>query len=569
MFLVVIIEMISFHHMKKMMVMKYQDAAKQSVIAVAENTDYMLENIANQTNAILLNYDLMECLKNGNKKEFLTQLNSYFVAEPYIMGVYILNEHGYWYVGTEIYLGRNDFPKEQLNKTTGELKWLPTRTIYTKILSGVIPQSCFTLGRKIIDVNMLNMLGFMTVEVNEDALIDIYESIYEDGSEIFIVDEKGNMISNRNKAYIPNIQQLAKIKNKNKSGFIEYKNNEREYIAIYSYCNKNNWKIVKAMPKDLLYQQTERLQKEVLCFSFIGFIGVILMGYVYCEWITCPINKMMIQMKRVEQGNLSVKVDTKMNNELGSLGENFNQMVEHLEQLMKHIVQEERDKKELELEVLRAQINPHFLYNTLSTIRFMAKAKGEHSISDAVLALTKLLRVSISLGKERITLKEEIEYIEHYLLIQRLRFNQKFEFQYDIEEKYETILVPKLILQPIIENSLLYGIENIDEDNDEICLIISLHIEKIDNGIQIVIEDNGAGMEKEILENVFQERKSIERFSKVGLNNVNHRLKLYYGEEFGLKVQSKLGDGTTVFIRMKEETVEEKNSWEEQRCIKS
>lgn len=246
-----------------------------------------------------------------------------------------------------------------------------------------------------------------------------------------------------------------------------------------------------------------------------------------------------------------------MHNELGALGENFNHMIEHLDQLMKHIVQEEKEKKELELEVLRAQINPHFLYNTLSTIRFMAKAKGENSISDAVLALTKLLRVSISLGKERITLKEEIEYIEHYLLIQRLRFNQKFEFQYDIDTKYETILVPKLILQPMIENSLLYGIENIDEDSDEICLVISLYIEKMENGIQIVIQDNGLGMEKEVLENLFQERKSIERFSKVGLNNVNHRLKLYYGEEYGLKVQSKLGEGTTVYVQMKEEMMEE------------
>ena len=557
MFIVVFIEILSFHHMKKMMVAKYQDSAKQSVIAVAENTDYILENISNQTNAILLNYDLMECLKNGNKKEFLTQLNSYFVAEPYIMGVYILNEYGYWYVGTEVYLGKNDFPKERLKNTTGELKWLPTRTIYTKILSGVIPKSCFTLGRKMIDVNTLNMLGYMAVEVNEDALIDIYESIYEDGSEIFIIDQNGNIISNRNKTYIPSVQQLINIKNHNKSGFIEYKKNGREYIAIYSYCNKNNWKIVKAMPKDLLYQQTQRLQKEVLSFSLLGFVGIIIIGYVYCEWLTRPIHNMMIQMKRVEQGNLDAKVDTNMHNELGALGENFNHMIEHLDQLMKHIVQEEKEKKELELEVLRAQINPHFLYNTLSTIRFMAKAKGENSISDAVLALTKLLRVSISLGKERITLKEEIEYIEHYLLIQRLRFNQKFEFQYDIDTKYETILVPKLILQPMIENSLLYGIENIDEDSDEICLVISLYIEKMENGIQIVIQDNGLGMEKEVLENLFQERKSIERFSKVGLNNVNHRLKLYYGEEYGLKVQSKLGEGTTVYVQMKEEMMEE------------
>lgn len=549
--LVILIETISFSCIKKIMVQQYSDSAKQSVIAVAENMDYILENIENQTNAILLNHEMIEALHLGNKKAFITQLNSYFVVEPYIKGVYILNDYGYWYAGTEIYGGKQKFQKELLEDTQGEIKWLPTRVVNTKILSGIIPKKCFSLGRKIIDANSLEPLGYMAVEVSEENLRDTYESIYEEGCEIFIVDEEGRIISSRQEEVTPNIEMVQEMNPNTESGFTEYVDKEREYIAIYASCNKNKWKIIKTIPKDILYKETVELQHNILLFSMIGFSFALFIGYIYCAWITTPINKMMKQMKRVEKGELKVKVDTHMNNEFGQLGESFNHMVERLNVLMEQVVQEERNKKELELEVLHAQINPHFLYNTLSTIRFMAKIKGENKISDAILALTRLLRVSISFGKEMIPLKEEIKYVENYLLIQRLRFNQRFELQYEIDEECGEILVPKLILQPIVENSLLYGMENIEEVMEDSCLKIHIYSKKIDKGVELIVEDNGTGMTEEVMKNIFREEENIERFSKVGLNNVNHRLKLYYGEEYGLFIESKVGVGTKIHMYLK------------------
>jgi two-component system sensor histidine kinase YesM len=255
------------------------------------------------------------------------------------------------------------------------------------------------------------------------------------------------------------------------------------------------------------------------------------------------------EMKSVEKGDFSVRVDTKINNEIGELGESFNHMNKKVEQLLDEVVSAERNKNEMELEVLHAQINPHFLYNTLNTIRMMAKIKGEESISSAIVALVKLLRISINLGKNMITLDEEISYIENYLLIQKLRFNQRFTIDYTIRDEDRAQLIPKLILQPIVENSLIYS-----EEESEIN--IHVYTKKVDlpnegeKEILIIIEDNGPGISPEVIERIQNGEKNINKFSKVGLNNVNQRIKMYFGEEYGLLIEDIDGEGTRIIIRI-------------------
>jgi two-component system sensor histidine kinase YesM len=267
---------------------------------------------------------------------------------------------------------------------------------------------------------------------------------------------------------------------------------------------------------------------------------------IYTRKITKPIEVMMLQMKEVEAGNLDVRVESYVYNELDNLSESFNQMVNQIKRLMEDIVAVEHNKNELELEVLHAQINPHFLYNTLNTIRWMAKIKGEDSISDALVALVKLLRVSISFGNNMILLEDEIQYIENYILIQRLRFNQMFEIHYNIKEEHKQLNIPKLILQPIVENSLIYGIDEAEKREEPI--IIDIFTREQNGRIEIVVKDNGNGIEKDVLDKIFKQEQNINRFSKVGLNNVNQRLKLYLGDEYGLQIVSTVGVGTTVII---------------------
>jgi two-component system sensor histidine kinase YesM len=250
---------------------------------------------------------------------------------------------------------------------------------------------------------------------------------------------------------------------------------------------------------------------------------------------------MMGVIKKVEQGDLTVRTQVKSKDELGQLGNSLNNMIEQIQVLIDKLIEEEKSKKELELEALHAQINPHFLYNTLNTIKWMAKIQGDKSVSKAITALIKLLRISINLGRDLISLREEIDYVKNYIVIQKLRFNESINLNYEIDEDCLEFTVPKLILQPIVENSIIYGLQDQRPE-----LNIEIKVFKDGDKLVIEIKDDGPGIENEILKNILKSISDRDRFSKVGLNNVNQRIKLYCGNEYGLEIQTELGIGTKV-----------------------
>ena len=221
-------------------------------------------------------------------------------------------------------------------------------------------------------------------------------------------------------------------------------------------------------------------------------------------------------------------------------------MIDEMALLIDRLVEEEKMKREVELEALHAQINPHCLYNTLNTIKWMAKIQGAHSVSNAIVALVKLLRISINISGDFIPLKEEIEYIQNYVYIQKLRFNEDFIIDYDVDESLNDCMIPKLILQPIIENSIIYGMENAEK--------LEIHVvcfkETESETLVIKIIDNGPGISEQVLKTIFKDQKSESKFSKAGLNNVNQRIKLFCGEEFGQEILTKEQFGTTVIVRL-------------------
>ena len=156
--------------------------------------------------------------------------------------------------------------------------------------------------------------------------------------------------------------------------------------------------------------------------------------------------KMMNVIKKVEQGDLSARTEISSNDEVGQLGRSLNNMIAKMQDLIDRLIKEEQEKKELELEALHAQINPHFLYNTLTTIKWMAKIQGNTSVSRAIVVLIKLLRVSTNLGKDTISLREELEYVDNYVLIQKLKYNEAINVKHNIEDKCLEVMMPKLIL---------------------------------------------------------------------------------------------------------------------------
>ncbi len=531
---------------------QYGESEKQSVEVIGNNIDYILNSVENLSNSIISNQELIDSIKNGEKEQLVEKLYSFYISSNNIEGIYVITPSGYLQVGAELQDGVKSFPRFELDRTTGEIIWFPTMEKNVKILSGSMAKRYFSMGRKIIDIYSLKELGFLSIEVDESVLTGSFSDLSEDDSRVFICDNLGNIIASSDDDYTPIDSNNSSYYNTmiadDNANYVSFVENGKKYVAIYSSFNYGKWYVVKTIPEDVLYADVNKMQ----FYSIIGIIIPLLIMInaivIYTRKITKPIEVMMLQMQEVEAGNLNVQVESNVFNELDDLSESFNHMVNQIKKLMEDIVKVEQNKNELELEVLHAQINPHFLYNTLNTIRWMAKIKGEDSIADALIALVKLLRVSISFGNNMITLEEEIQYIENYILIQKLRFNQLFEIHYDIKEEHKKLNIPKLILQPIVENSLIYGIDESEKREEPI--IIDIFTREKEEFVEIVVKDNGNGIKPEILNNIFKQESNINRFSKVGLNNVNQRLKLYLGEEYGLQIVSALNEGTTVIIRV-------------------
>ncbi|HHW67127.1 MAG: two-component system, sensor histidine kinase YesM [Epulopiscium sp.] len=546
-----IIFSVIFYYVYSLIIKQYTDTARQSVKTAASNIDYVLNDVEKFSNSIFLNYESSELMRIGNRAELENKLRSYFSSRDDIDGIYVMIHGEFYYAGSEKRNGVNIIPKAVLKNSSGEVVWLPTKERYIKVLSSVIKRNCFSLNRKIVDVNSLEELGYMTIDLDEWVLREIYNGLAEDGSQVFICTADGQMISQSGNMamdyfYIKAI--IDKIFMEGNRSYVEYEENGEDKVAIYSPCNKGKWILVKTILKSDLYADIRKLQKDVMIAGIIFILITTGSAYYFSTAITKPIRDIIKKMKEVEKGDFLVYVDVKGNNEFTELGDKFNRMVSKIKGLMEDVVNSEKQKNELELEVLHAQINPHFLYNTLNTIRWMAQIKGEYSISNAIVALVKLLRISISLGKKMITLEEEIEYVKNYILIQRLRFNQDFLIEYEIEDKYRKVMIPKLILQPIVENALIYCIDDEREEK----LHIKIYTYPYEDVLRIVVEDNGKGISPEILENIFKEEKNINKFSTVGLNNVNNRIKLYYGERYGLLIDTKEGIGTKVIIEIPE-----------------
>ena len=251
-------------------------------------------------------------------------------------------------------------------------------------------------------------------------------------------------------------------------------------------------------------------------------------------------------MKNVEKGNFDETIEIKRNDELYQLGESFNTMVRQIKRLIIERDLKERQRNQAEIEVLQSQINPHFLSNTLNSIRLMAMIAKVDSIKDMTDALIKLVHASFAKQGKFIPIAEEIENLNSYLHIMKVRYGDKFDTYFEIEEGLEQYYVLRLILQPIVENSILHGVSELEKKG-----LIRIKGYKIEHDVFFEIEDNGVGMTQEQVERLLEDDKSNTRgFSKIGIKNVDKRIKLNHGKNYGLKIDSIYGQYTRITIKL-------------------
>lgn len=320
-------------------------------------------------------------------------------------------------------------------------------------------------------------------------------------------------------------------------------------IMIKGY--PHTWYQLSAVPVGSIMSEVNSVRMGnagILLFYLVAIAGTIIL---LKRSIIKPILSLCDSVNRVREGDLKVKIEGMPNNELGELGKGFNMMVENLDVSFRNLKNNEEEKRKTEIRLLQNQIKPHFVRNVLNTIRWLAEINGATSVSKSILALSSLLEYNFRDSSVICTVNDEVNYVKKYVYLQELRFQNKFKDEYDIEEELYFLPVLKLTFQPIVENCIYHGLLN-----KEGLGIISIKGRKRVNMMEFTISDNGVGMSQEKAESVLYppKQQDIYEASKatenIALWNINQRIKRNYGESYGLSIQSKLGEGTVVTVKM-------------------
>lgn len=288
------------------------------------------------------------------------------------------------------------------------------------------------------------------------------------------------------------------------------------------------------------------LTLSVIIFALIT-VSVLFLSYYIPNSITKPIRRLQQVTEQVSEGDFEVRADVETGAEVRALSSSFNMMIDKINDLLKQVKEEQIHLKNAELELLQAQINPHFLYNTLDTIVWLAETGESERVVEMVQSLSSFFRVSLSKGREVITLAEEMQHVTSYLEIQRFRYQDILDYDIQIPEKLQHYMIPKITLQPLVENALYHGVKN---RRGRGRITITGKPEK--EWFEIQVQDNGIGMTEEKLSQVRGEMndRSTVRENVYGLYNVNERILLRFGEAYGISLESKYGEGTRVIIRL-------------------
>lgn len=291
---------------------------------------------------------------------------------------------------------------------------------------------------------------------------------------------------------------------------------------------------------------TDRLIQMILIFGVLIITSLILISLFLSSSIVKPVNKLQSLMKHVEKGNLDIEYLNPGEDEIGQLAKSFNKMVSQIKNLISTVYIEQKSKREAELRALQTQIQPHFLYNTLDTIHWIALEHQAYDIVSMVEALTNIFRISISRGEEVISYSEEIKHIQSYLFIQKVRYEDKLEYEMFFDSELEKYKILKLVIQPLVENSIYHGIKRKKGSGK---IVIEGRI--IDEEIELRVIDDGIGIEPDKLSKIVDvlEGRSKGEGIGYGMFNVNERIKLMFGNKYGIKIHSEYGKGTEVILR--------------------
>ncbi len=389
--------------------------------------------------------------------------------------------------------------------------------------------------RKMAMLDRQGVEGILYIEIDYQDIFQSYSLGEFSDYDLFVLQNNQTLLYEEHRhekeksMTLEELSQLEKTENKN---FIQYTSEE------------TGWSIC-------FYRLSMTHTKRLTLLTIIIVIAIVLSMILTCialvstsRLIVGRIEQLMNHMKRVEKGELEVNLQNEYKDEIGSLIEGFQKMVMRIRRLIQEVYIEKLIQKEYEMRALQQQINPHFLYNTLSMINFKALEVGENDISKITLALSSFYRTSLNKGKNTCTIKDEINNMKAYMDIQLMMHDYLFDFECEVDENILSCETLNLILQPIVENSIKHGIDLLDGSRRG---LIKVYASLNDGVVYIMIEDNGVGMDQETMALMLSQNSK-----GYGMKNVHERIQLYYGQEYGLHIESVINQGTIITVKIPE-----------------
>lgn len=491
--------------------------------------------------------------------------------------VYIVGENGGVYKNSPYSLEEKEYERkawyEQI-KESGEPSWfeLHSKSYFVKteekeFISLGIPVSEEKTGRILgcvmVEIGVFDILH--TAETQEEQgnlylfypdtnikIIDGQVELY-DNDRVTLIQKDGIAGHEQVEAEQPEILETAKFLTYWKKDFQEKGFGQvARFVTAYQQLNANDWILAYSMPKVEYY----RLLISVLIVSVLVTVILILIAYsVSCRVsgsITRPILSLKEDVEKVQEGNFEIVVSCESEDEIGELAQQFNEMVTEIRNLMDRIQTEHERQRHYELLLLQAQINPHFLYNTLDSLMWLIRMENHADAEKMLEALTRFFKTGLNKGREIVSVKQEISNVESYLTIQLMRYKKKLSFSIAMDEEIRDFKVPKLILQPLVENAVYHGLKGKEQGGS-----IAVDCRKRDGVIVLCVSDDGLGMDEEQRKQIQKQLSEgiVEESESYGLTNVNERLKFFFGDSCTMSVESAQNEGTKVWIEIREEEV--------------
>lgn len=566
---IIISNTLSYRRANQIIEQEFRQYTEQALQLAVENVDDILDEAEKISRAPYLNEAVLEIFKTPldmsdiskvleNRRTVNSFISRIYQLSNDVFGLYVFTENNENYSTdlTEFPINHEyDFRAQHWydELKSGEKPSIVLPPGYPKhtVQNSELVISHITGIRDIEDETRLEdepkMIAFVIIDILYSKIEKLLRTVSPRRSGgLYILNENGTIFFSRNPEELGlRIHAILQI--------AEGLDDKADHIVSVVESIRTGWKYVNLVDRNDLVTNTQIMIRFSVITGGVAALLVLSASILLASAVTSPLLRLTALMKKVEDGNLTVKFDYQYKNEIGYLSRGFNNMVANIRELMEKVYEYRLTSREAEIELLHSKINPHFLYNTLQSIQMKAVVEGKKEIAEMVDLLGSYMRFELDMTTEFITLEKELEHIQEYVELQRIRFGSKLRFQTEIEELCRNFGLPKLIIQPLIENSIQHGLE---DKTGQWSIILRALVK--DSRLVLAAVDNGQGMSPQELkrvnkymENNYSRRKSL------GLRNIYRRLSLLFPEEFSIDIKSQKEVGTTVTVLLP--LIDEKN----------